>query len=59
MLVLSRKVGEQIVIAGDVLINVVAIQGNKVRLSIQAPADVTIDRSEVHARRLALAESHA
>ena len=59
MLVLTRKVGEQIVIAGEVLINVVAIQGNRVRLSIQAPADVTIDRSEVHTRRLALAESHS
>jgi carbon storage regulator len=59
MLVLTRKVGEQIVIAGEVLINVVAIHGNKVRLSIQAPGDVTIDRSEVHARRLSLAQSHA
>ena len=50
MLVLSRKVGEQIVIAGDICVTVVAVQGNRVRLGITAPATTRVDRSEVHER---------
>ena len=51
MLVLSRKVGEKIVIAGDVHVTVVALVGNTVRLGIAAPKEVTVDREEVHWRR--------
>ena len=51
MLVLTRRVGEQIVIAGDIRVTVVAVQGDKVRLGITAPASVRVDREEVHARR--------
>jgi carbon storage regulator len=50
MLVLSRKVGEKIVIAGDISVTVVAVQGHRVRLGITAPASVRVDRSEVHQR---------
>ena len=50
MLVLSRKVGEQIVIAGDICVTVVAVQGNRVRLGITAPASTRVDRSEIHER---------
>lgn len=50
MLVLSRKVGEKIVIAGDICVTVVAIQGNRVRLGITAPASTRVDRQEVHQR---------
>jgi carbon storage regulator len=59
MLVLTRRIGEEIVIAGNIYINVVTIQGNKVRLSIDAPDSVSIDRREIHERRLAVAESPA
>ena len=48
MLVLSRKVGEKIVITGDICVTVVAIQGNRVRLGITAPASVRVDRAEIH-----------
>jgi carbon storage regulator len=53
MLVLTRRVGEQIVIAGDIHITVVAVHGDKVRLGITAPESVRVDREEVHAHRAA------
>jgi carbon storage regulator len=58
MLVLTRRVGEQIVIADDIRITVAAISGNKVRLGISAPDGIRVDRQEVHERRLR-AEDHA
>ena len=51
MLVLSRKIGESIIIDGGITVTVVAVNGNKVRIGISAPPDVTVDREEVHARR--------
>ena len=47
MLVLSRKKGEQIVINGNVTITVIEIRGDKVRLGIDAPAEVPVHRLEV------------
>lgn len=47
MLVLSRKFGEEILIGGDVRVTVVAIRGDKVRLGIEAPKDVPVNRREV------------
>jgi carbon storage regulator len=47
MLVLTRKKDESIVIGGDVTIQVISIQGDKVRLGITAPPDVGVWRSEV------------
>lgn len=57
MLVLSRRLGERIVIDGEIIVTVVAVQGNKVRLSIVAPEDVRVDRQEVHERRLEFADA--
>ena len=52
MLVLSRKVGEKIVIPGlDAEIAVVAIKGKAVRLGIVAPVEVAVRRQEVPAQR--------
>jgi carbon storage regulator CsrA len=56
MLVLTRRVGEAIVIDGDIRITVALVQGEKVRLGITAPDWVRVDRQEVHDRR-ALLES--
>lgn len=47
MLVLSRKTNESIVIANDIVITVVEVRGDKVRLGIQAPRDVTVHRQEI------------
>jgi carbon storage regulator len=51
MLVLTRRLGETIVIDGEISVTVVAIKGDRIRLGIKAPANVTVDRQEVHARR--------
>lgn len=47
MLVLSRKVGEQIIIANDIRVTVVEVKGGKVKIGIEAPDDVAIFRSEL------------
>jgi carbon storage regulator len=51
MLVLTRKIGTEIVIGDDVRIKVLDIRGEKVRLGIVAPEDVVVDRQEIHDRR--------
>ena len=53
MLVLTRRIGEQLVIAEDIVVTVLALEGNKVRLGIAAPPSVQVDRQEVHDRRMA------
>jgi carbon storage regulator len=47
MLVLTRKPGEKIVIGDNVVLEVLEIQGNRVRLGIKAPQGVTILRQEL------------
>ena len=51
MLVLTRKVGEKLVIGNTIRISVVSIGPGRVKLGIEAPADVTIDREEIHERK--------
>jgi carbon storage regulator len=51
MLVLSRRVGEEIVIDGRITITLIAITGDRVRLGVEAPDSVRVDRLEVHVRR--------
>ncbi|HET6424735.1 MAG TPA: carbon storage regulator [Planctomycetaceae bacterium] len=46
MLVLSRKAEEQIVVGNEVRITVLSVRGNRVRLGIEAPDEMTILRSE-------------
>lgn len=53
MLVLSRKIGERIVIGNNVVLTVVEVQGDRVKLGFTASHSVPIDREEVHARRRA------
>ena len=48
MLVLSRQRGESIMIGPDIEITIVDFRGEKVRLGISAPADVSIHRKEVY-----------
>lgn len=48
MLVLTRKEGESIEIGGGVVISVVKVNGNRVRLGIEAPPDVPVVRSELN-----------
>lgn len=50
MLVLTRKVGEKIVIDNDIHVVVVGIRGNQVRLGFAAPPEVSIQRPEIMER---------
>ena len=50
MLVLSRKSNESIVIDGKIKVMIVAIQGHSVKLGIDAPSSVLVNRSEVQQR---------
>ena len=50
MLVLSRKVGERIVIPDyDLAVTVIAVDGNRVRIGVSAPTDVNVFREELWA----------
>jgi carbon storage regulator len=51
MLVLTRRPGEQIVIDGNIRLTVVSVKGDRVRIGIEAPPTVLVDREEIHARR--------
>jgi carbon storage regulator len=51
MLVLTRRIDGEIVIAGSIRVKVLTVQGDKVRLGVSAPDSVTVDRQEVHDRR--------
>jgi len=56
MLVLTRKVGQEIVIGDQIRITITQVRGDKVRIGITAPPEVLVDREEVHERRREFAE---
>ena len=59
MLVLTRRIGEEIVIGGSVRVKVVAASGNRVRLAVCAPRSVRVDRLEVNRRRAEFSDALA
>jgi len=50
MLILTRRVGETIVIGDDVIVTVLGIKGNQVRIGVNAPKDVSVHREEIYQR---------
>lgn len=50
LLVLSRLTGEDILIGDDIVIHVVSILGDRVRIGVQAPKHIRVDRREVRER---------
>ena len=52
MLILSRRVGEKLIIGENVTVTVLSVSGNQVRLGIDAPRDVKVNREEVYQRIL-------
>ena len=47
MLVLSRKIGERVIIADTIELTVVEIHGNRIRLGVNAPRDIPVRRAEI------------
>jgi carbon storage regulator len=52
MLVLTRKIGEEIIIGGCIRIKVADIRGSRARLAIEAPRELSVQRSEIAAQLL-------
>lgn len=52
MLVLTRRAGQELVIADEITISVVEVRGNRVLLGITAPRSVSVDRFEVRQKKL-------
>ena len=50
MLILTRRVGETIMIGSDITVTVLGVKGNQVRLGINAPKNVAVHREEVFER---------
>ncbi len=49
MLVLTRKIGEEIIIGGVIRVKVADIRGSRVRLAIEAPREMSVQRQEIAA----------
>lgn len=50
MLILTRRVGESLMIGDDVTVTVLASKGNQIRIGIDAPRDVEVHREEIYER---------
>jgi carbon storage regulator len=48
LLILTRRVGESVMIGDDIIVTVVEVRGDSIRLGIQAPRSVDVHREEVH-----------
>lgn len=50
MLILTRRVGETVIIGNDVDVTVLGVKGNQVRLGVKAPREVAVHREEIFQR---------
>ncbi|MEZ5492429.1 MAG: carbon storage regulator CsrA [Gammaproteobacteria bacterium] len=50
MLILTRRIGETLMVGDDVTITVLGVKGNQVRIGVNAPKDVAVHREEIYQR---------
>ena len=50
MLILTRRVGESLIIGDDVVVNILGVKGNQVRIGVDAPKEVPVHREEIYDR---------
>jgi carbon storage regulator len=58
MLILTRNLGQTIMIGEDIVVTVLGVKGNQVRIGVQAPREVTVDREEIAERKKAEPRPH-
>lgn len=51
MLILTRRVGEIVCIGPEIRVMVMGVNGNQVRIGIDAPKNISVDREEIHIRK--------